>query len=75
MLEARRRGIASAGLQHGFIYRHWLNYLHEPDEMAPAPGNPADRGFPRPTLTLLYDEFAAGHLAIGGPLPARAPSP
>ena len=34
MLEARRRGIPTAGLQHGFIYRHWLNYLHEPDEMA-----------------------------------------
>ena len=26
----------SVGLQHGFIYRHWLNYLHEPDEMAAA---------------------------------------
>ena len=35
MLECRRRGIPSVGLQHGFIYRHWLNYLHEPDEMAP----------------------------------------
>ena len=33
MLECRRRGIPSVGLQHGFIYRHWLNYLHEPDEM------------------------------------------
>ena len=29
VLEARRRGIASVGLQHGFIYRHWLNYRHE----------------------------------------------
>ena len=37
MLECRRRGIPSVGLQHGFIYRHWLNYLHEPDEMAPDP--------------------------------------
>ena len=36
VLEARRRGIPSVGLQHGFIYRHWLNYRHEPDEMAPA---------------------------------------
>ena len=36
MLECRRQGIPSAGLQHGFIYRHWLNYLHEADEMLPA---------------------------------------
>ena len=34
MLECRRRGIHTVGLQHGFIYRHWLNYLHEPDELA-----------------------------------------
>ena len=72
VLEARRRGIASAGLQHGFIYRHWLNYLHEPDEMAPAPGNPADQGFPRPSLTLLYDDFAAGHLQSAGRFPPSA---
>ncbi|HNV02461.1 MAG TPA: hypothetical protein PLE61_05160 [Vicinamibacterales bacterium] len=72
VLESRRRGIASVGLQHGFIYRHWLNYLHEADEMEPAPGNPADRGFPYPTLTLLYDEFAAEHLARAGRIPPRA---
>lgn len=72
VLEARRRGIASVGLQHGFIYRHWLNYLHEPDEMEPAPGNPADRGFPYPTLTLLYDEFAAHHLERAGRIPRAA---
>ena len=41
VLEARRRGIPSVGVQHGFIYRHWLNYLHEPDEMAPSE---SDRG-------------------------------
>ncbi len=52
-LEARRRGIPMVGLQHGFIYRHWLNYLHEPDEMAPSPGNAADAGFPSPDLTLV----------------------
>ena len=46
VLECRRRGIPIAGLQHGFIYRHWLNYLHEADEMAPDPGNPADRRLP-----------------------------
>ncbi|MCU0256965.1 MAG: hypothetical protein MUF60_09480 [Vicinamibacterales bacterium] len=28
VLEARRRGIPSVGVQHGFIYRHWMNYLH-----------------------------------------------
>jgi hypothetical protein len=69
VLEARRRGIASAGLQHGFIYRHWLNYLHEPDEMAPASGNTEDRGFPVPTRTLLYDDFAAAHLTSAGRFP------
>ena len=72
VLEARRRGIASAGLQHGFIYRHWLNYLHEPDEMAPASGNPGDAGFPFPTLTLLYDDFAAAHLRSAGRFPPAA---
>ena len=35
VLEARRRHVPSIGLQHGFIYRHWLNYRHEPDEMEP----------------------------------------
>jgi hypothetical protein len=68
-LEARRRGIKVAGLQHGFIYRHWMNYLHEPDEMAPSPGHPSDLGFPRPTLTLVYDAFTAEHLAGAGRFP------
>jgi hypothetical protein len=72
ILEARRRGIPTVGLQHGFIYRHWLNYLHEPDELAPSTGNPADGGFPHPTLTLLYDTFAAEHLKIAGHLPDAA---
>ena len=39
ILECRRRNIPTAGLQHGFIYRHWLNYLHEADEMTPDPRN------------------------------------
>jgi hypothetical protein len=69
VLEARRRGIPVAGLQHGFIYRHWLNYLHEADEMAPSPGNRSDRGFPRPDLTLVFDQFAARHLADAGRFP------
>jgi hypothetical protein len=69
MLECRRRGIASAGLQHGFIYRHWLNYLHEPDEMTADPGHLVDRGFPRPSLTLLFDDYAARHLATAGRFP------
>lgn len=68
-LECRRRGIPLVGLQHGFIYRHWLNYRHEPDEMSPDPGNPSDAGFPRPALTLLYDAFAAQHLASAGHFP------
>ena len=70
VLEARRRQIPTVGLQHGFIYRHWLNYLHEPDEMQPSPGQPADRGFPCPTRTLLYDTFAAEHLRQAGHFPA-----
>lgn len=68
-LEARRRQIPLVGLQHGFIYRHWLNYLHEPDEMAPSAGNPSDVGFPRPDLTLVYDGFAEHHLTEAGHFP------
>lgn len=71
-LESRRRGIPLAGLQHGFIYRHWLNYLHEPDEMRPlAPGS-SDRGFPLPSTTLVFDEYAARHLTGAGRFPAGA---
>lgn len=69
VLEARRRRIASVGVQHGFIYRHWLNYLHEPDEMAPSAANPADTGFPRPDRTLVFDGFAAEHLRDAGRFP------
>ncbi len=72
MLEARRRGIATVGLQHGFIYRHWLNYLHAEDEMMPSPGNRHDRGFPRPDLTLLYDDHAADHLRTHGNFPEQS---
>ena len=72
MLEARRRGIPSAGLQHGFIYRHWLNYRHEADEMLPDPAHEGDQGFPRPSLTLLFDGYAAGHLERAGCFPADA---
>lgn len=71
MLECRRRGIGAAGLQHGFIYRHWLNYLHEADEMEPDPAQPGDRGFPRPDATLLFDEYAAGHLVERGRFPRQ----
>jgi len=69
VLEARRRAVPSVGLQHGFIYRHWLNYRHEPDEMARSPANGADRGFPRPDLTVLYDRFAASYLEDAGSFP------
>ncbi len=63
ILEARRRGVQSAGIQHGFIYRHWLNYLHAPDEMAP---DGDDRGFPAPDRTLVFDRYAASHLERDG---------
>jgi UDP-N-acetylglucosamine 2-epimerase len=69
VLEARRRGITSVGVQHGFIYRHWLNYLHEPDEMTPAGGA---GGAPIPDVTLLFDRYAAEHLETQGHFPAGA---
>jgi hypothetical protein len=67
MLEARRRGVHSVGVQHGFIYRHWLNYLHLPDEFAPSD---AGKGFPAPDLTLLFDRYAHTHLQTAGAFPA-----
>ena len=69
ILEARRRAIPVAALQHGFIYRHWLNYRHEADEMMPSAGNPDDRGFPLPTRTLLFDELARDYLEQCGRFP------
>ena len=72
VLECRRRGIRSVGLQHGVIYHHWLNYRHEPDEMSPDPEHPADAGFPRPTLTLLFDEYARRHLIEQGRFPPES---
>lgn len=71
-IAARRLGVPAAGLQHGFIYRHWLNYRHEPDEMAPDPGHTADKGFPRPDRTLLFDGYAAAHLERAGHFPASS---
>ena len=68
-LEARRRGVPLAGLQHGFIYRHWLNYRHEPDEMQPLFDGSPDLGFPLPRLTLVFDDYAAEHLARAGCFP------
>ena len=72
VLESRRRGIPSVGIQHGFIYRHWLNYLHEPDEMTTDEGQREDRGFPNPTLTLLFDDYASRHLVDNGRFPSDA---
>jgi hypothetical protein len=69
MLAARQRNIPSIGLQHGFIYRHWLNYLHESDEMAPDPAQPTDQGFPRPSATLVFDRYAGQHLVEAGHFP------
>jgi hypothetical protein len=70
VLEARRRGVPSVGVQHGFIYRHWMNYLHAPDEFAPSERQASDAGFPAPTRTLLFDEFARRHLSAAGHFPA-----
>jgi hypothetical protein len=71
-LECRRRHVPLAGVQHGFIYRHWLNYRHEPDEMEPDAGNPTDCGFPRPALTLLFDAYAERHLTSAGHFPPES---
>jgi hypothetical protein len=70
ILEARRRSIPSAALQHGFIYRHWLNYQHEPDEARASAANPFDRGFPFPDRTLLFDDYAREYLERAGAFPA-----
>jgi hypothetical protein len=72
ILECRRRGIPTIGLQHGFIYRHWLNYLHESDEMIRDAEHPADCGFPYPTMTLVFDDYAAQHLLRAGHFPPGA---
>ena len=70
MLEARRAGVPSVGLQHGFIYRHWLNYQHEADEMAAdGHGRRASRG---PIARCVFDRFAARTLEAAGPFPAGA---
>jgi hypothetical protein len=61
--------VPSVGIQHGFIYRHWLNYLHEPDELQAEGG---DRGYPVPDRTLVFDQYAAEHLARAGRLPPDA---
>ncbi|HYT65042.1 MAG TPA: hypothetical protein VEL51_01395 [Vicinamibacterales bacterium] len=71
-LECRRRNVPLAGLQHGFIYRHWLNYRHEPDELLADPRNSSDTGFPLPASTLLFDDYAARHLTTSGGFPSGA---
>lgn len=69
VLEARRLGVATIGLQHGFIYRHWLNYQHETDEVL-AQGRTA--GFPLPTRTLVFDRYAETSLQTTGHFPPAA---
>jgi hypothetical protein len=72
VLEARRRGIPVVAAQHGFIHRHWLNYLHESDEIKPSTRNPDDHGFPFPNMTLVYDRFTEQHLLQKGNFPVSA---
>ncbi|MCC7043929.1 MAG: hypothetical protein IT183_08705 [Acidobacteria bacterium] len=69
VLEARRLGVPTVGLQHGFIYRHWLNYQHETDEMRPSGSDP---GFPLPTCTLVFDRYAQATLETMGHFPPSA---
>jgi Capsule polysaccharide biosynthesis protein len=68
-LECRRYGVPLVGLQHGFIYRHWLNYRHERDEVLPDVVNSSDIGFPRPAVTLLFDDYTARYLTQAGRFP------
>ena len=58
LIEARRRGIPSVGLQHGFIYRHWLNYL--PRDRRARAGWCRHARFPHPDRTLVFDELRGG---------------
>jgi hypothetical protein len=67
VLEARRRHIPTIGLQHGFIYRHWLNYRHEPDEFDRIG---RDAGCPIPDRTLVFDRYAEATLTEAGHFPA-----
>ena len=69
VMEGRRRRIPVIGMQHGFIDRHVLGYLHDPDEMQPSRTNAGDTGFPLPDATLLFDAFAAAHLRARGHFP------
>ena len=69
MLEARRSSVPPVGLQHGFMYRHWLNYQHEPDELV---ARDEDAGFPHPTHTLVFDRYASESLEVSGHLPAAS---
>ena len=71
-LEARRRGVPLVGIKHGFIYRHWLNYVHEPDELAASEERPEDSGFPRPARTLVFDRYAERHLLERAHFPESA---
>ena len=76
VLEARRRAIPVAALQHGFIYRHWLNYRHEADEMTPSAGNPEDRGFRCPLArwsSTISRASTSSNAAVSPP--RRSPSP
>src|SRR5262249_51391241 len=65
----RRAGVPRAGRKLVFISRHWLNYRHEADEMAPDADNPQDRGFPLPDRTLVFDELGAAHRKQAGRFP------
>lgn len=69
VLAARQLGIPSVGLQHGFIYRHWLNYEHEADEME---RDGTEKGFPHPDKTCVFDRYAEQTLVERGHLPAEA---
>ena len=74
VLEARRRRIPVAAMQHGLIYRHWLNYLHEPDEMQPSAANPADRGLPVARSHAAVRSSSRGSISSArAHVPARSP--
>jgi hypothetical protein len=66
VLEARRRGVPSVGVQHDLLGEHGVLYAHELDEMAPLG---PDAGFPAPDRTIVFEPSAASRLHDVGHFP------
>ena len=54
---------SAADTARRLIYRHWLNYPHEPDEILPSGGKPCRFGIPLSrSARCCFDAFAREHL-------------